>query len=141
MDASELRASDADRERAITELREQAVLGRLTLEEFADRVDRAVGARTLADLQGLQRDLPAESAPHPRRRATRLTGVLFGQTQRTGRLRLPRFSFALVVCGDLDLDLRRAELGGPVVTSPRSSSPATLTSTCPKASRSSSAGW
>ena len=117
MDVPDLRASDADRERVLQELREDVAVGRLTLQEFSDRAERALGATTTAELEELRRDLPA-TAPghHPRRRATRLTGVVFGRTERTGRLRLPRFGFAVVLGGDLDLDLRRAELSGPLAT-------------------------
>jgi class 3 adenylate cyclase len=109
-----LRAGDADREHAVDVLREHTAAGRLTLEEFSERVDRAYAARTLAELDEIGIDLPPPSVPvaSRRRRATRFTGVVFGHTQRTGRLRLPRFSFALVVFGDSDLDLRRAELSG-----------------------------
>jgi Domain of unknown function (DUF1707) len=110
----ELRASDADRERAIAELREHAAAGRLTLEEFSERIDRAVGAKTLAQLEEIRSDLPsALPAEQAGRRPKRFTGVLFGETQRTGRWRLPRRAFALSLFGDLDLDLRQAELSGP----------------------------
>jgi class 3 adenylate cyclase len=112
-----IRAGDADREHSVTVLREHTAAGRLTLEEFSARVERAYAARTLAELDEIGRDLPAPSVPVPsRRRATRFTGVVFGHTQRTGKLRLPRFSFALVVFGDTDLDLRRAEMSGPAAS-------------------------
>jgi hypothetical protein len=110
----ELRASDADRDQAIVELREHTAAGRLTLEEFSERVDRAVAARTLAELEEVRSDLPsAVAAGLERRRAKRFTGVVFGNTQRTGRWRLARRAFALSLFGDLDLDLRQAELSGP----------------------------
>ena len=57
------RAGDADRERALTVLRDATVSGHLTLEEFADRVERTELARTHADLEAVTADLP-----HPRRR-------------------------------------------------------------------------
>jgi hypothetical protein len=110
----ELRASDADRDRAVAELREHVALGRLTLEEFSDRTERALAATTRAELDELRRDLP--TAPleprRPRRRAARFTGVAFGHVARSGRLRLPRVGLALVLFGDADVDLRRAELSG-----------------------------
>jgi hypothetical protein len=113
----DLRASDADRDRVITELREHTASGRLTLEEFSERVDRAVAARTLSELEEVRGDLPS-AAPVARapRRPKRFTGVAFGRTQRTGRWRLPRGAVALVVFGDLDLDLRQAELSGQVAS-------------------------
>jgi Domain of unknown function (DUF1707) len=113
----ELRASDADRDRTIADLREHTAVGRLTLEEFAERADRAVGAKTLSELEEIRRDLPsAVSATRARRRAKWFTGVIFGRTQRTGRWRLPRRGTALVVFSDLDLDLRQVELSGEVAS-------------------------
>jgi hypothetical protein len=109
--APELRASDADRERVVLALREHTAAGRLTLEEFGERMGRAYEARTIAELDDLGRDLP-DPATASRRSPTRFTGVVFGSAERTGRLRLPRRSRALVVFGNVDLDLRRAELSG-----------------------------
>jgi hypothetical protein len=109
----ELRASDADRDRTIADLREHTAVGRLTLEEFSERADRAVGAKTLSELEEIRRDLPsAVPATRAGRRAKWFTGVIFGRTQRTGRWRLPRRGTALVVFSDLDLDLRQVELSG-----------------------------
>jgi hypothetical protein len=54
-----IRASDADRDRAATLLREHHAEGRLTAEEFRDRLDRAFAAKTLGDLDELLADLPA----------------------------------------------------------------------------------
>ena len=117
MSSPELRASDADRDRTIADLREHTALGRLTLEEFSERADRAVAAKTLSELEEIGRDLPsAVPATRTRRRAKWFTGVLFGRTQRTGRWRLPRRGTALVVCSDLDLDLRQVELSGEVAS-------------------------
>ena len=54
-----IRASDADRDRVAEALREHHATGRLTLEEFQDRLDRAFAAKTLGDLDELVSDLPA----------------------------------------------------------------------------------
>jgi hypothetical protein len=54
-----MRASDADRERTAALLREHHAVGRLTAEEFSDRVDRVFIARTVGDLDALLADLPA----------------------------------------------------------------------------------
>jgi class 3 adenylate cyclase len=108
--ADTVRVSDADREHAVVTLREHAVAGRLTLEEFAERMERAYAARTVAELEGVGCDLPATLAPERRRRPKRLTLALFANTVRTGRWRLPRFSLAFVLFGDADLDLRQAEV-------------------------------
>jgi hypothetical protein len=54
-----LRASDADRERTSSLLREHHAVGRLTAEEFEGRLDRVFAAKTLGDLDALLADLPA----------------------------------------------------------------------------------
>ncbi len=54
-----LRVSDADRERTVELLREHHAVGRLTAEEFHERLDRAYAARTRGDLDELLADLPA----------------------------------------------------------------------------------
>ena len=54
-----VRASDADRERTATLLREHHAVGRLTAEEFSERVDQAFAAKTIGDLDALLADLPA----------------------------------------------------------------------------------
>jgi hypothetical protein len=52
------RITDADRERAIEELRGHMLLGRLTPDEFEERIGSAHAARTRADLDALSADLP-----------------------------------------------------------------------------------
>jgi hypothetical protein len=59
----ELRASDADRERVVAVLQRHTAAGRLSLDEFTERVDRALACRTHADLAALIRDLPPEADP------------------------------------------------------------------------------
>jgi hypothetical protein len=54
-----IRASDADRDRVAALLREHHAAGRLTAEEFHDRLDKALEARTLGELDELLVDLPA----------------------------------------------------------------------------------
>jgi hypothetical protein len=58
----EMRASDADRQRTVEALQRHTAAGRLDLDEFADRVDRALACRTHADLAALVGDLPVEPA-------------------------------------------------------------------------------
>lgn len=52
------RIGDVERDRAADLLREHLALGRLTAEEFDDRLGRALSARTSADLDPLFSDLP-----------------------------------------------------------------------------------
>jgi hypothetical protein len=60
----DLRVSDADRDRAVSELSEHFQDGRLTADEFDERSGQALRARTGADLAALFDDLPP-TAPTP----------------------------------------------------------------------------
>jgi hypothetical protein len=114
-----VRASDGERERTVDILRAHAADGRLTVDEFSQRVDVAYAARTRTELDALVSDLPGDvdtSHQVERRGHKRFTGVAFGSVERRGRWRLPRRAGLAVVCGDADIDLRGAELDGPVVT-------------------------
>src|SRR5215216_2459546 len=66
-DPSDLRASDAEREGTVQHLRDQALAGRLTVEELDERCARAYAAVTVSQLTELVRDLPvgAPVAPRP----------------------------------------------------------------------------
>lgn len=57
-----IRASDFERDRVIEALGRHTADGRLTLEEFEERVDEALAATSRADLEPVLRDLP-ELAP------------------------------------------------------------------------------
>jgi hypothetical protein len=111
-----LRASDADRERTVVLLREHATQGRLTLEEFSDRVSAAYQARTGEELGQLVEDLPSVPVPASRRRPTRLVLAVMGSSERDGRIRIRRRVACLMAMGNIDLDLRQATLERDVVT-------------------------
>jgi Domain of unknown function (DUF1707)/Cell wall-active antibiotics response 4TMS YvqF len=105
-------AGDSDRSRAIVTLRDATVEGRLTLDEFADRVERAELARTFDELSAVVADLPiAGSADAPVKH-----GAWFSRLQRSGRWELAPSSKVLSVCGTIDLDLGQATLHGPETT-------------------------
>ena len=53
-----LRASDADREQLVGELRDHSVAGRIDTDELEERLQSAYAARTLGELDELRRDLP-----------------------------------------------------------------------------------
>src|ERR1700761_7246105 len=55
-----IRASDADRETVVTTLREAYMAGRLTMDEFDERMSSAYGSRTYGDLRQLTVDLPVQ---------------------------------------------------------------------------------
>ena len=54
-----IRASDADRDRAASLLREHHAAGRLTPEEFSERLDGVFAAKTMGDIHSQLRDLPS----------------------------------------------------------------------------------
>jgi hypothetical protein len=54
-----VRASDEDRERLATALREHAVAGRISTDELEERLHTTYSARTTAELEAVRRDLPA----------------------------------------------------------------------------------
>ena len=113
-------ASDGEREQAVMRLREAVVEGRLTLEEFSERVGSAQVARTTRDLALLTDDIPEveipEVEPAARARPVRAAHrALFSHLVRRGRLELgPRSSFRSIF-GTIDLDLRDAILTSPEV--------------------------
>ncbi|MGH3155056.1 MAG: DUF1707 SHOCT-like domain-containing protein [Streptosporangiaceae bacterium] len=57
-DDPQLRASDDDRDRTASQLREHHAAGRLTADEFQERLDATYEAKTLGQLQELLADLP-----------------------------------------------------------------------------------
>lgn len=117
MDEQARRVSDVERERTVAALRDDLLAGRLTLEEFSERVGLAYGATVGTDLELARESLPAVAATTPtRRRPTWLSVAAFSHLVRRGRLRLRRHTFALSVLGDLDLDLRDARLERPILT-------------------------
>ncbi len=60
-----MRAATADRERAVDVLKAGFTEGRLTQDEYNDRMGRAYAARTYGELMALTADLPAGAWPVP----------------------------------------------------------------------------
>src|SRR3954454_20576332 len=60
---SEIRASDAERERVVAFLRKHALEGRLDNDELEERIGLAYSARYVGDLERLIGDLPRPNAP------------------------------------------------------------------------------
>jgi Domain of unknown function (DUF1707)/Cell wall-active antibiotics response 4TMS YvqF len=113
----DVRASDADREATMARLRDAAGEGRLTLEELAQRIEAADGARTRGELAVLEADLPAAEPrrrpPTPARR--RLYGILGGDTL-SGPFQLSGECRVINIMGGADLDLTQAVLTEGEVT-------------------------
>jgi hypothetical protein len=107
---SDLRASDADRERVVAVLAEAVGDGRLTLEEHSDRVQRAYQARTLGELAGLTTDLVPPGSQPLRLDDSRSVAAFFSTSRREGRWVMPDRLSVTVVGGHVILDLREAML-------------------------------
>jgi uncharacterized protein DUF1707/cell wall-active antibiotic response 4TMS protein YvqF len=116
-DPGEVRASDAEREAVVEQLRVASVEGRLTLAELTDRTEAAYTATTHSELALLTQDLPTGAAmPAPAPIAQRegkkrrwFVGVM-GDSKRRGKWRIDQELGAVAVMGDVVLDLREAEV-------------------------------
>lgn len=116
-----VRASDAERRRLADLLKQACVEGRLTLDEFGERMDRAIKARTRADLDALTQDLPISAASLATTSTASLTRppvsrtlAILSSADRTGVWRIGERSRVIAVMGACKLDLRRAAISAPV---------------------------
>jgi hypothetical protein len=109
---SDLRASDDDRERVVTALSAAVGDGRLTLEEHAQRVQRAYQARTLGELVSLTADLAPAAGQPLQLDDSRSVTAFFATVQRDGRWVVPDRLTVTAVGGQVILDMREALLQG-----------------------------
>jgi hypothetical protein len=105
-----MRASDADRQRAIEELRRHCAAGRIDVDDFASRIERVLAAATLEELDEIRADLPMLRVAEPgggrgvwassRQSAPRLPMLLVGDgegsAQVTARMRATAVIIAVV---------------------------------------------
>jgi hypothetical protein len=131
-----LRASDIDRDQVVDVLREALMSGRLTQDEHSDRLEQALQAKTLGELESITRDLVVPGQPSPiaspvPSTSTSLVPIeepadpsasvdnlvaIFGGGERKGRWRVKRRTNALAVFGGHDLDMTDAVFEGREVT-------------------------
>jgi len=116
MDRPDLRASDAERDRAVDVLRDAAAEGRLTFEELADRIDVATAASTRGELATVTADLPVPAEVAATVAAPIDQSSFFGDLKRSGAWTVPERSKWGTVFGDVVLDLREARVVAPEVT-------------------------
>jgi len=107
-----IRASDAERDAIVVQLRSHLVAGRLTADEFAERIDEAYRARTREELALVLRELPDAPAPRARRFRWPLSLAIFSHVKRRRSWRIARVHVAIAIFGAVTLDLRRADLAG-----------------------------
>ena len=116
-----VRASDAERDATVERLSQATGEGRLTLEEFSQRMERATTARTRAELDRLVTDLPASgaaagavtvgSSAAPSWHVSPIGGLnVFGPW------RMGRHVIVVTLVGGARLDLSQAELAAPEIT-------------------------
>src|ERR1051326_8211678 len=118
----DVRISDDDRNRVVEFLRTHTGAGRLTLDEFSERVGEVFAARTQAELEHAAGDLPVAAPITPtgeidtyRRKPVRWTVGIMNGTQQKGRWRPGEETGAVAIMGGVVLDLRKAEIDGPRV--------------------------
>ncbi|MFF2041312.1 DUF1707 domain-containing protein [Kitasatospora sp. NPDC058170] len=131
---AEMRASDADRERVAELLRDAYAEGRLNVDEHAERIEAAYGAKTLGELVPLTRDLPThrsisfekpplgapEARPDgpvrlPARQEAPTMVAIFGGASRKGRWRVGSHLRAVALFGGIEIDLTDAVFESPEV--------------------------
>ncbi|MDA3649736.1 DUF1707 domain-containing protein [Saccharopolyspora indica] len=109
----EMRASNADRDAVVQRLQEAAGEGRIDLTELTERVDRALAAKTYADLEPLTADLPSGRTADPGKPLF-LKGGLHGAS-RTGRWQVPAQITAHGGMGGVKLDFTQADCRLPLI--------------------------
>ena len=117
------RIADVDRDRVVAVLRMHCTEGRISLDEFSDRVGDVYNARTAAELDAVVRDLPVPWSPEApaddpeprvsRSRSVRWLVAIFSSATRRGRFRLEDESAAIAAFGDCTLDLSEASIDDP----------------------------
>src|SRR5256885_4560964 len=127
---ADMRISDAEREQVIGLLRDHCADGRLTLDEFGDRVTEVLSSKTVGELELVTRQLPVplpipaltqgtpgmHGQPAPHRAVTRWAVAVMGGHSQKGRWRLRERMNAIAVMGGCELDLRHCEVEGPEAT-------------------------
>jgi len=121
-DGDRIRVSDREREHIIELLGTATAEGRLTLDEYEERVTLAHESRTRGELARLTHDLPVTTsgpavvqptslnAAEPTERLT----AIFGEESRKGRWRVPGRLRTLSVFGSCHVELLEAEIQQPV---------------------------
>jgi len=120
------RASDRERDAVVQRVQDAFAEGRLDDAEFDQRARAALTARTHAELDTLLADLPAAAGPEADAPAVsgrrpgpgpgKFAIALKSSVRRAGRWRVPERYTTVVYKGGGWLDLRAAELSGPVTT-------------------------
>jgi Domain of unknown function (DUF1707) len=119
--AEGVRASDGERDATVERLSHATGEGRLTLEEFSERMERATTARTRSELDRLVTDLPASCSAGSAVSVGTQAGPSWhispiGGLNVFGPWRMGRHVIVVALIGGARLDLSQAELAAPEVT-------------------------
>lgn len=106
----DLRASDSDRERVVALLGEALADGRLSHEEYSERMPLALAARTLGELAALTSDLAAPEHQPLQLDGDRPVAALFTTADRRGRWVVPAAVTCVAAFGEVVLDFSEAIL-------------------------------
>jgi DUF1707 SHOCT-like domain/Cell wall-active antibiotics response LiaF, C-terminal len=106
----DLRAADSDRERVVALLGEALADGRLSHEEYSERMPVALAARTLGELADLTTDLVAPEHQPIRPGDGRPVTALGNTADRRGRWVVPGTMTVVAAFGEVVLDMREAIL-------------------------------
>ncbi|GGL94514.1 DUF1707 SHOCT-like domain-containing protein [Micromonospora yangpuensis] len=118
-DTDRLRVSDREREEVVQLLGQAAAEGRLTLDEYADRVGEAHASLTRGELTRVTRNLPdapGRAVARPADVATERLLAVFGSEVRKGAWALPEHIEARAIFGDCRIELHETELHRRVIT-------------------------
>jgi hypothetical protein len=113
MESDLVRASDTDRDQTIGALATASAEGRLTLDEYSQRSEAALTARTRGDLAGLTADLPAPPAVGA---APETLTAILGNESRKGYWVVPEHLSIRSVLGDCHLEMQQAVISQRVTT-------------------------
>ncbi|AQA06758.1 hypothetical protein BVC93_27045 [Mycobacterium sp. MS1601] len=114
MDARDYRVGDAEREQVAGLLQHAVSQGMLTLDEFSDRMDAALAARTRGELGKVVADLPVHSVP-VQLEALPLSATM-SSIRRAGRWLVPGRVTLKSRFSNVVLDLTQADIRTPTVT-------------------------
>lgn len=125
MSDDNLRVSDTERHEMADYLQDAMSKGYLSADELAERLDRALQAKTRGELSAVARDLPAAPGAPPSARygaqaaqygdEATLRGT-FGSVKRNGNWPVPATLRLRGRMTSFELDFTEAQIGSPVVT-------------------------
>jgi len=114
----ELRVSDAEREHVVGILQKAIGQGLITLDEFTERTDTALAARTRGELNAVLVDLPGmvhQESTSPRHQQPVELRATMSTLRRTGRWDVPATLLVRNRMGSVDLDFTDARIDHPEV--------------------------